>query len=99
MKIIESVEEFDSLISNGKVVVDFFATWCGPCKMLSPIMDAVAENSKDITFIKVDTDEQPDLAKRYGIMSIPCIKVFENGKETKSTVGFIDKSELEDFIK
>lgn len=99
MIILEKEEDFKELIKNKKVVVDFFATWCGPCKMLGPVIEEVSKEHDDITFIKVDTDKFPNLAREYGIMSIPTIKVFENGNLTKSTVGFMDRGELEDFIK
>lgn len=99
MIILEKEEDFKELIKNKKVVVDFFATWCGPCKMLGPVLEEVSKEHDDITFIKVDTDKFPNLAREYGIMSIPTIKVFENGNLTKSTVGFMDRGELEDFIK
>ncbi len=99
MTYLDSSKNFDDIISNGKVVVDFFAEWCGPCKMLGPVLEEVSKNNPDVKFLKVDTDEYEDIARRFGIMSIPCIKVFQDGKEVKSTVGFMDKKTLEDFIK
>ena len=99
MEKLNKIEDFDTIISEGKVVVDFFANWCGPCKMLAPVLEEVSNEHADIKFLKVDTDEFSILAQRYGIMSIPTVKVFENGKETKSNVGFMDKDTLEDFIK
>ena len=89
-------ENFDDLINDKKVLVDFYATWCGPCKMLSPILEKVESNIK---VIKVDTDKFDDLAVKYGIMSIPTLILFEKGKEVKRNVGFIDKNRLEEFIK
>ncbi|MBQ8132635.1 MAG: thioredoxin [Bacilli bacterium] len=99
MKYLEKEEEFDSIIGSGKVVVDFYADWCGPCKMLGPVLETVSKEHEDITFLKVNTDDFDEIAMRFGIMSIPCVKVFEDGKEVKSNVGFMDKNQLEDFIK
>ncbi len=99
MKILDKEEEFDELVKSGKVVVDFFANWCGPCKMLAPVLEAVSKDNDNVTFIKVDTDKCQNLARRFGIMSIPTLKVFVDGKEKKTAVGFMDREELEDFIK
>ena len=91
-------DEFDSEIKNGVVFVDFFATWCGPCKMLSPIVDQVSEEIKDIKFIKVDVDESFDIAKNYGIMSIPTLIIFKDGNPIAKQMGLLPKSALIDFI-
>lgn len=99
MKHLENLEEFDSIISSGKVVVDFFATWCGPCKMQAPVLEEVAKEQTNVTFLKVDVDDFSELAQKYGVMSIPTIKLFVDGKEAKTNVGFMDKSAVEDFIK
>ena len=88
---------FEELIKKeNKVLVDFFATWCGPCKMLSPILEKAESNIK---VIKVDTDEFEDLARKYGVMSIPTLVLLEDGKEIKRNIGFIDKESLETFLK
>jgi len=88
---------FEELIKKeNKVLVDFFATWCGPCKMLSPILEKAESNIK---VIKVDTDEFEDLARKYGVMSIPTLVLLEDGKEIKRNIGFIDKESLENFLK
>ena len=90
-------DNFKELIKNEeKVLIDFFATWCGPCKMLSPILEK-AEST--IKVIKVDTDEFEDLARKYGVMSIPTLVLLEDGKEIKRNIGFIDKESLENFLK
>ena len=83
--------QFDTLIGGSKpVVCDFFATWCGPCKMLGPVIEQVAADHADkAVFVKVDVDECPDLAARYGIMSIPFVAVFKNGQMTAKTLGFM----------
>ncbi len=94
---LEKEEEFKELISKeNKVLVDFFATWCGPCKMLAPVLEKA---NSDIKVIKVDTDEFEDLSREYGVMSIPTLVLLENGKEIKRNIGFIDKNSLENFLK
>ena len=88
-------QDFNDLIKE-KVLVDFYANWCGPCKMLAPVLEEAESNIK---VIKVDTDEFEDLSREYGVMSIPTIVLIEKGKEIKRNVGFIDKDELENFLK
>ena len=90
-------ENFNDLIKN-KVVVDFYATWCGPCKMLGPIFEEVSKES-DIEFVKVDIDNHEDLCREYKVMSVPTLILFENGKEVRRNIGFIPKDKLKDFIK
>lgn len=81
------------------VVVDFFATWCGPCRMLSPILDSLAEDFSDkVKFVKLDVDESEDIAKDYSVMSIPTLIIFKNGEECDKTVGALGAEELEDWI-
>ena len=92
-------DEFKTVINEGNVVVDFFATWCGPCKMLSPVMDEISNELSDINFYKVDVDKNEDIAREYGIMSIPTIIIFENGKVVNTLVGLRSKTELIDVIK
>ena len=86
-------EDFSFLIKE-KTLVDFYANWCGPCKMLSPIL----ENLEGIKILKVNVDEYQDLAREYAVMSIPCLILFENGKERKRNVGFIPENKLKEFI-
>ncbi len=95
-----NASEFEELVrsSNGKVLVDFFATWCGPCKMLAPVLEKVAEGREDVTFYKVDVDNSRELALSFGIQSIPTLILFENGEETKRNVGSMGRSGLEEFI-
>ncbi|MDD3428532.1 MAG: thioredoxin [Oscillospiraceae bacterium] len=80
-------QNFDTEISKGKVLVDFWAEWCGPCRMLSPVVDQIAEENADLSVGKVNVDEQPELAQRFGVMSIPTLLVFENGKLMETSVG------------
>ena len=99
MKVIEIKEsEFNEKIKGKKVLVDCYASWCGPCRMLSPIIDEVAKEKEDIEFFKLDVDDSEKVAQEYGIMSIPTILLFENGKLVKQNTGFIPKEKLEEFI-
>ncbi len=91
--------EFDALMSEGKtVLLDFFATWCGPCKMLTPVLEEVEVDYPDVEFVKVDVDEEPDLARRYGISVIPTLFVIKNGETTATTKGYLNADELRAFI-
>ena len=91
-------ENFDEIIKNGVTVVDFFANWCGPCKMLSPIIERVANDIKDINFVKIDVDKNEDLARRYSIMSIPTIIMFKNGEIILKHVGFISEEKIKEIL-
>lgn len=87
--------EFKSEINEGIVVVDFFATWCNPCKMLSPILDELAEEmAGKVKFLKVDVDESPNLADEYSITNIPAVGIFKNGEKQEISVGFSPKEAL-----
>lgn len=96
MGLIHYEKDFSSLI-EGKAVVDFYATWCGPCKMFAPIFEEVSSEI-DMNFIKLDTDEHSDIARGYGVMSIPTIILFENGNEVKRHTGFMSKEEFIKFL-
>ena len=97
MKIINTVE-FEETIKSGLTLVDFYADWCGPCKMLGPVLEEVDGEYPEIYFVKVNVDENMDLAQKFNIMSIPCLVAMENGKEVKRSVGLVPKVELERFI-
>ena len=88
-------EDFDSLIKK-RVLVDFYADWCGPCKMLGPVIESVSD---EIKVLKVNVDKNNDLAREYGVMSIPCIILFDQGREIKRNIGFIPEGKLREFIK
>lgn len=90
--------EFENAIKEGKVLVDCYATWCGPCRMLSPIIDALAEEKEDYKVYKLDVDNNPEVCKQYGIMSIPTVLIFEDGNLKDKNVGFISKEELEEKL-
>ena len=91
--------EEEVLKSDKTVLVDFYADWCGPCKMLSPIVDEVAKEMSEIKVVKVNVDEAQDLAMNYQVMSIPTLVVIKDGKEAKRAVGLIDKSEIKNLVK
>ncbi len=88
-------EDFDKLVSGGVILVDFYADWCGPCKMLGSVLETIEDKIK---IIKVNVDEYSDLANRFKIMSIPHIKFYKNGKEVSNETGFMDKETLEEKI-
>ena len=94
----ESNFEKEVLKSKEKVLVDFNATWCGPCRMVGPIIEELSEEKKDVKFVSIDVDEEENLSMEYGVMSIPCLVLFESGKEIDRRVGFLSKEELEEFI-
>ena len=81
------------------VLVDFWASWCGPCKMLGPVIEEIAEEAEGFKVGKVNVDEQPELAREYGIMSIPTVIVFKGGKPVKQSAGVKPKSVLTDMVK
>ena len=92
-------EKFNELLKGDKlVVVDFFATWCRPCSMMSPILDKVSNDMQNVVFAKIDVDEEMDLAQSYGILSIPCIIMFKDGKEAERLIGFTTEDELKTAI-
>lgn len=96
MPIIHGNEQgFKDEINDKLVIVDFFATWCGPCRMLGPIIDEI---SKDYKIIKIDVDECPNISKEYGVMSVPTIIKFRNGEEVDKNIGFLPKEELIKWI-
>lgn len=80
-------------------VIDFWATWCGPCQMLSPIVDEVSKEYGDVNFYKVNVDEEPELTMQFGIKSIPTLAFIKDGKTLDISIGLISKDELVDFVK
>ncbi len=90
--------EKEVLKSEKKVLVDFNATWCGPCKMMGPVIEELSEEMKNIKFVSVDVDDEDELAETYEVSSIPCLVLFEDGKEVSRNVGFMPKDELENVL-
>ena len=95
-----TTQEFDEkVIDNSKpVLVDFWAEWCGPCKMLSPVVDNVSEQVGDVDFYKVNVDEESELAREYGIMSIPTLIVFKDGEIVEQSVGVISEDDIKELV-
>ncbi len=91
-------KEFENEIKKDRVLVDFFATWCGPCKMLSLVMEKY-DNKGVIPIIKVDIDEEQELSERFGITAVPTLIIFENGKESKRITGFMSEDELDKWVR
>ena len=100
MSVVEiTEEEFDEKIkADGKVVVDCYANWCGPCKVMAPILDQLAEELDTCTFYKLDVDQAEGVCKTYGVMTIPTFLLFENGEFKNKIIGIHSKNELEEFI-
>ena len=101
MKVIDvnkSNFEEEVLKSDKKVLVDFNADWCGPCKMLRPVLDEIAEANDNIKIVSVNVDYNEKLSREYNVFSIPCLVLIEDGKEIKRSVGMIPKSEVEKLI-
>ena len=90
----ETSFETDVIGSEGKVIVDFWAEWCGPCHAVAPVLDRIAEE-RDVKIVKVNVDEEQGLALKYGVSSIPMMVLFENGEPTAQAVGALPKSALE----
>jgi len=95
MRIIENKAEYEQLLKDNKsVFVDFYADWCGPCKMVGPIVEELSADYPDVTFVKVNVDNTPDIAEMYGIMSIPTMIAFKNGEIADSMLGFNPKEAI-----
>lgn len=92
--------EFKTLVleSDDNVLVDFFATWCGPCKMMAPVIDALSEEATDLKVYKVDVDDCPNVSEKYNVMSIPTLIYFEKGEPVKKKVGAVSKEMLLEWL-
>lgn len=91
-------KEFTGATEKGICVVDFFATWCGPCRMMAPIMEEAEKEVTNAKFFKVDVDDNAELAKKFGIMSIPTIIIFENGEQREKHIGLWSKEDMVDTV-
>jgi len=98
MLIIGNSENYNELIMGDLVLVDFFATWCGPCKMLGPVLEELANERADVNIVKIDVDENSDLARHNGIMSVPTLMLFKNGKVVSTKSGYMPKELLIQWI-
>ena len=99
MEIIDvNKDTFDNEVSSGTVLVDFNASWCGPCRMIRPILDEIAEEKANSKIVSVDIDEQSELAEKYNVSSIPCLVLFKDGKEVTRSVGLKPKEEIEKLL-
>ena len=98
---INSSEQFNQEIKEGKVLVDFFATWCGPCKMLSPVLEEVDKEGSalGLKILKVDVDENGDIAANFGIQAVPTLILFKDGQKVDVKMGYLNKNILLSFVK
>ena len=100
-KVIEvTSENFEEVVlkSEKPVLIDFYATWCGPCKILFPIVEEAAKENENVKFVKIDIDKTDDIALQYQVMSIPTLVLIQNGEEKDRIVGIVDKIQILDFI-
>ena len=90
--------ENEVLKAEGLVLVDFNADWCGPCRMLAPVIENIAKEKENIKVISINIDQEEELAEQYNVYSIPCLVYIKDGKEIKRNVGLLSKSELEEWM-
>lgn len=98
MKIV-SGSEFEETLKEDLVLVDFYADWCGPCKMQSPVLEEVSNEMDNVTIVKLNVDNDPAIAQKFNVMSIPTLMLFKHGDAIATTVGFQARPQLIDFIK
>lgn len=100
IKHIETKEDFDKDVmeSEGMTIIDFWAEWCGPCRMLGPVFEAVSEDYENVNFVKVNVDEAPEVAQEFNIMSIPTLIIIKDGEVMDQQMGALTKDQLKSFI-
>lgn len=96
--IILNEKEFDESVSDGVVLIDFYADWCGPCKMIAPVLEEASKELDDVKFYKVNVDDSPGLAQRFDVMSIPTIVVMKDGMVVSRKTGFMPKLKIIETI-
>ena len=98
IKHLENINDFEKIIAEKAVLVDFYADWCGPCQMLAPVLEDL-EKETSMKIVKINVDEIPDLARQFRIMSIPTLMLFKDGKFVKKELGYMPIERLREFIK
>lgn len=96
---LENEKDFNEEIKKEIVLVDFYATWCGPCRLLEPVIETFAKEHEDVYVVKIDVDKFPNISREYTIMSIPTLLVFKDGKLANKHIGYLEKKQIEDLIK
>ncbi len=95
---LENAEQFREIIKSGTVLLDFFATWCGPCKMLTPELEKFSEKHPDVTVVKIDVDEYGEIAAVFNVNAVPTLLVFKDGEQKAASAGFKPLPQLERFV-
>lgn len=85
-------KDFDSVVEKGIVMVDFYADWCGPCNILGPVIDNIAQSNPELSILKINVDEHPDLAEKHGVLSIPTLLFFKDGVSMDSSIGVVSEN-------
>lgn len=98
IKHVEDIAVYKEEIKEGLVLVDFFATWCGPCNMLAPVIENLVKEHEELKVIKVDVDEAQEIAYQFGIQSIPTLLLYKDGQIVNRGLGYMNKNQLENFI-
>ena len=99
IKYFKNEDDFDEEVKTGLVIVDFFATWCGPCRMLGNVLEELSQEREDIKILKIDTDEFGEIAMKFGVMSIPTVLFYKDGELVNKNIGFCDKDKLISLLK